>query len=85
MDLKLTNQLSKVEYTLTGLTDLQTSRLYYMFDITLPEGMLDGQYSYQLIDDDNKVVATGILQVGDYVPEVTVHNTEKKGYIVYGE
>ena len=45
MDLKLTNQLSKVEYTITGLTDLQTSRLYFNFDITLPEGMQDGQYN----------------------------------------
>lgn len=87
MTLKLISNLTKKEYELTGLEDLATSRIWYTFDITLPEGMDDGEYTYTLYDDD-VVKASGLLQVGDYVPEKTTYNNdaikEQNGYVQYG-
>lgn len=84
MLLKLTNNLSKITTEFSGLTDQDTSRLYYIFDITLPEGMDEGEYSYELFDDDNNSVVSGLAQIGDYVPENKTYTTqETNGYIQY--
>lgn len=86
--LKLVNNLTKSEFTLRDLDDKETSNLFYTFDITLPEGLVDGEYGYTLYDDMDRVVATGLLQVGDYTPSNTTYenNTikEENGYITYG-
>ncbi len=83
MTLYLTNQLSKIQYEISGLTDLGTSRTYYNLDVTLPEGIVDGQYNYALADDEGVIVATGIAQVGDYVPNNVTHTASTGSYIVY--
>jgi len=84
MYLKLTNNLTKVEYTFTGLTDNLESRMFYSFTITLPEGISDGEYKYELFDEENTLQASGLLQVGDYVPEKTEYKPEnKQDYITY--
>ena len=84
MILKLTSNLTKIEYTFTGLTDTLESRLFYALDIQLPEGVDDGEYSYVLYEDDNRVLATGLCQIGDYVPEKKEYKQEnKQTYIQY--
>ena len=86
MTLKLINNLTKKEYELTNLADLNMSRLFYTFDITFPANMDDGEYSYTLYDGD-VVKATGLLQVGDYTPEKTTYENneikEQNGYVQY--
>ncbi len=84
MTLKLRNNLTKIEYSFENLEDVNISRLYYVFDITLFENMDDGEYAYQLFDDEN-VVATGIIQVGDFVPANNQTYTAQttSGYIQY--
>lgn len=86
MTLKLVNNLSKKEYELTNLVDMNTSKLFYVFTITLPAGMDDGEYSYTLLDG-SKVKATGLLQVGDYKPEKTEYENnvikDQNGYVQY--
>lgn len=64
MVLKLINNVSKntIEFE---VNDKQSSTIFYQFDITLPEGCIDGEYNYELIDNE-KIVATGLLQIGDY-------------------
>lgn len=86
--IKLVNNLTKYEFSLQDLEDKETSRLFYTFDITLPEGLVDGEYAYTLYDENNVVLATGLLQVGDYKPDNKTYeqNTikENNGYITYG-
>ena len=86
MTLKLVNNLSKKEYELTGLEDMNTSRMFYTFRITFPAGMDDGEYSYTLLDG-SQVKATGLLQVGDYTPEKTEYENnvikDQNGYVQY--
>ncbi len=82
MELIFTNNVSKIQYSITGLTDLCTSALFWQFNITLPEGMLEGEYEYNLLDG-NTVIARGVLQIGDYTPDKTTYNTNNNGYTVY--
>ena len=86
MRLKLVHNLTKSEYIFTGLTDVNSSKLFYGFDITLKDGMSEGEYSYELYDDNEIMVGTGLLQVGDYTPEKEEYKdntTENKTYIEY--
>lgn len=67
-----------------NVTDLNESSIYYTFNINLPEEMDEGEYNYVLKDDLDKIVATGLLRVGDYKQENTQYNNNKdKKYIQY--
>jgi len=82
MTLKLYNNTTKKEWEFT-VTDNNTSRLFYCFDITLPEQIESGEYTYTLSDED-VVKATGLCQIGDYVPENNVYTAQtQSGYIQY--
>ena len=84
MTLKLQNNVTKKVYTFSNLTDLEKSRLFYTFDITLQPGMDDGEYAYTLYDEQDVVKATGLLQVGDYVPNNNTYTAQtQNGYIQY--
>lgn len=85
MQLKLTNNVTKSVYTFDNLTDLLESRLFYTFDIQLTEKMDEGEYTYELYDENEALKATGILQIGDYRPENKTYTatTENNGYIQY--
>ncbi len=84
MTLKLRNNLTKQEYTFDNLDDKLASRLFYTFDVTLPEGMDDGEYTYTLYDEENVVKATGLVQIGDYKPQNNTYSAEThNGYIQY--
>lgn len=75
MVLKLTNNVSKKTYEY-AVNDLDDSILYYHFDnFVLEDNMDDGEYGYELFDDDEKMVAQGLLQVGNYESD---HKTYKE-------
>lgn len=93
MTLKLTNNVTKNIIEIE-VEDNKNSTLFYQFDIRLPEGCEDGEYTYELIDyviEDfviglRKVVATGLLQVGDYQKDLNInreYNENNKNTIVY--
>ena len=85
MELKLINNLTKNTIYICGIEYKWMSSIFYSFDISLPEGVMDGEYTYQLINDEGKMVSTGLLQVGDYENSNNEYKETKKGYIVYGE
>ena len=89
MKLTIINNVTKKEYQYT-VTDIGDSMMFYHFDITLESGMDDGEYKYILtdvVDDETVVLATGVLQVGNYqVPSgsTTTYTKENKDeYIQY--
>ena len=86
MQLKLINNLTKNTIDLGEIEDKMTSALFYSFDISLPDDVKDGEYTYELYDY-GELVSTGLLQVGDYEKDADSkeYNDNKKGYIVYGE
>lgn len=84
MTLKLENNVTNVSFAISGLTDLQSSGLNYVFNLTLPEGVDNGEYNYTLFDDDNVVVATGVAQIGSYTPQKTTYTAQTNNdYIQY--
>lgn len=84
MILEIINNLTKNTVNFT-VDDLKDSALFYHFDISLVEGMEDGEYTYFLKDGD-VLLATGLLQIGDYKRDENVnteYNDNNSGYIVY--
>lgn len=84
MTLKIYNNLTKVSYTLENLVDLRQSSINYCFNITLPEGIDNGEYNYTLTDDEDNVAATGILQIGSYAPQKQAYTAQtNNGFVLY--
>lgn len=46
----------------TEVTDKGTSAGFYTFDISLPEGIPDGEYEY-ILQDEDVVLSTGIIKI----------------------
>jgi hypothetical protein len=82
MLLKLINNLTKNTVNIGEIEDKLESNLFYTIDIELPDDMTEGEYVYELYDND-MVVSRGLLQIGDYNAENKVYK-EEKTYIVYG-
>lgn len=83
MKLLLINSITKNKFEYS-VTDLNESSIFYTFNINIPEEMDDGEYNYTLKDDEDKIVATGLMRVGDYKQENTQYNNKDKKYIQYG-
>ena len=85
MKLIIKNGVTHKEFEYS-VTDLNESSIYYTFNINIPEEMDDGEYSYILKDDSDKIVATGLMRIGDYKQENTQYNNNKDNkYIQYGK
>lgn len=86
MKLILKNNVDKKEYEFT-VTDLGDSVMFYHFEnIQLPNGIVDGEYSYFLYDNDNNLVAQGLAQIGDYVPSTgdqKTYTSQDNNYLQY--
>lgn len=62
MTLKLVNNYTNVKYTLTlSAIAVATNPDVYQLDIVMPEGADFGEYNYQLLNDDGRLVEQGIL------------------------
>jgi len=84
MTLNLVNSLTKVSYSLENLTDLGTNPLNYRFDINLPANIDNGEYEYTLLNDQQDVLATGILQIGNYEAPKTSYTAQTiNNYVQY--
>lgn len=81
MILKLTNNVTKQEYT-WEVNDEGKSGMYWTFEIILPEGITDGEYSYELYDDVQKI-ASGLCQIGEYVEQKKTYQNNEKKTITY--
>ena len=83
MKLVLKNNVDKKEYEF-NVTDQNTSSMFYQFELTLDGTMPEGDYSY-LLYKSNKVVASGLARLGDFIPEntKTYNNNPKITYKVY--
>lgn len=87
MTLELVNNLSKKKTIFGEIEDKNTSALFYSFDICLEGQYEDGEYTYRLLDGET-VVASGLMQIGDFERDTNInkeYKKEEKGYIVYGE
>lgn len=85
MKLLLKNGITKRNFEY-NVYDLNESLIYYTFNINIPESYDDGEYEYTLKDDLDKIVATGLMRVGDFKQENTQYiNNKDKKIIQYGK
>lgn len=85
MKLILKNGITHKEFEY-NVADLSESSIYYTFNINLPEEMDEGEYNYVLKDDLDKIVATGLIRVGDYKQNNTQYiNNKDNKYVQYGK
>lgn len=76
MKLILKNNLTKKEIEFDGIPVYSASTIGYEVGIELPSGVLDGEYTYYLIDDD-QTIGQGLLQIGDYTAPKTEYNKKE--------
>ena len=68
-----------------NVEDLNESSIFYTFNINIPDSFDDGEYEYTLKDNEDKIVATGLIRVGDFKQENKQYiNNKDKKYIQYG-
>ena len=67
-----------------NVTDLNESSIYYTFNINIPDSLDDGEYEYTLKDDVDKILATGLMRVGDYKQNNKQYINNKDKYLQYG-
>lgn len=84
MKIILKNGITKRNFEYS-VEDLNESSIFYVFNINIPEEMDDGEYTYVLKDDGNKIVATGLMRIGDYKQENTQYNNKDNKIIQYGK
>ena len=84
MKLLLKNGITHKEFEY-NVADLNESQIYYTFNINIPESYDDGEYTYVLKDDGDKIVATGLIRIGDYKTENKEYNNKDNKYIQYGK
>lgn len=76
MVIKLTNNLTKSEVELE-VEDKGVSASFFAFDIVLPPGMDEGEYTYILYDMGTEV-ARGLCQIGEYQAKKETYKQKKK-------
>ena len=85
MKLFIKNGVTHKEFEYSVI-DLNESSIYYTFNINIPDSLDDGEYNYTLKDDGDKIVATGLIRVGDYKQENKEYiNNKDKKYVQYGK
>ena len=72
----------KFEYS---VEDLNESSIYYTFNLNISDEMDDGEYEYTLKDDGEKILATGLIRVGDFKQENKQYINNKDKFIQYGK
>lgn len=82
MRLHLYNNFNKKEYDLDAF-DVKDTRNFYHFSVKLPKGIQDGEYTYTLYGDDDEVLASSLLQIGEYTPSNTTYVNNNNEYTVY--
>lgn len=80
----LINNLTKEEYQYIDLIDNNNGifSLYYSFEIDV-SNLIDGEYTLYLYDEDNTLMQTELVQIGDYVNKHNTSYNNNKKYVTY--
>lgn len=65
MRLEIMNTTDRNIVLSVDVTDKETSRMYYVFDVNLPDDLPDGEYEYRLIDGA-EILSSGVMNIGGY-------------------
>lgn len=66
------NPTGRYEFNLGDIAE-KTSK-HRHFEITLPKGIVSGEYEYSLYDEEDKLVGKGLLVIEDEVKEKDIYD-----------
>lgn len=78
----LTSNMSNDIILVNAGYDISSNPLYYKFKLLNPK-LNVGEYTYNLYDDSNHILETGLLCYGNFDRKITVNNTYEKEKIQY--
>ena len=82
MRLVFKNTVDKREYIFNDLEDINDSKMFFHFNIQLPNEVDEGSYDYILYGDNNEKLAIGLCQIGEY-KQVNTAYTKNNQFIQY--
>lgn len=79
--LELRNNVGRTVTVPAVSADDEPSRLYYRLQVTLPDGLKEGEYDYRLLSG-GEVLSCGVARIGDYGHDIKDYNknTEYEQY-----
>ena len=83
-NLRFTHQLTGRTITIENPVDLEPNNAYYAIDLTdhISE-FLTGQYDYVITGVTGEILASGIAQFGDFIPEIKTYETPESEIKTY--
>lgn len=63
--LTVTSTVGRTKALEASVSLLHTDGDYFIIEITLPDGLTDGEYEYNLMTGDGSVLDSGLLQIGN--------------------
>lgn len=77
MQIKLTHNTTNFSRIYMDIEDSSNNPLFYEFNLNT-EGLVDGEYTLTLYDDNSYELSSIIVKIGDYTTTRTTYNVEKK-------
>ena len=68
------NPTGRYEFNLEDIADSNSKHRH--FAITLPKDIASGEYEYSLYDEENKIIAKGLLVIEDVEEKKDVYDNE---------
>ncbi len=62
----LTSNMSNPTTIVNGMSNISANTFYYKFQLSIPDSLPYGEYTYTLYNEDNLVVETGLLTYGNF-------------------
>lgn len=83
-NISLINNLTKEDYNYMYLIDDNYNKLslYYQFNIDVSK-LIDGEYTLYLFTEDNELITTELVQIGDYVSKHNTSYNKNNKYVTY--
>lgn len=70
------NNLTHKKYEFDNIPVYGVTTIGYEIGVSLPGDIVDGEYTYTLVDADN-VLGSGLLQIGDYTAPKAEYNKKE--------
>ena len=81
-NITLINNLTKKEYVYNDVEDNTNDSIYFNFSIDTT-CLIDGEYTLYLYTENNQLITTELVQIGDYVNKHSTSYNKNDKYVTY--
>ena len=72
-NISLMNSFSKDDSFIILVTDVSQNEFYYNLKVNIPDNLIDGEYTYKLVDVSNNTLETGLAIYGEYKSDTSTY------------